>query len=316
MPRRNVVLAKALLLCVCLPACLVAQDQARPVIRSETRAVQINVVAKDKSGEPIRGLQRQDFTILDDGRPRAVQFLSEEVASRTAAPTQSAARLTAIVIDALNTEFSDQSYARDQALKAVHRMPLDESIAVLHLAPGLAMQDFTRDREALLAAVNRFQPILPPFAMKKRVQVTIAALKTLADRMSKSAGRKSIVWITGGFPAVRVYQDAIRDVLHEIEQSDVAIYPVDARGLMLGIGANFDTMDDFAASTGGRAYYNGNDIAGGIENAIADSRSAYTIGFYLADNERDRRFHTLEVDVDRPGATLRYRRGYSPSYTR
>jgi len=299
------------------PALLLAQGVDEPlVLRTETRAVQISVVVRDKAGEPIRDLHSDDFTIFDDGKPRRVQFFSMDGdAASSARPAEP--RVTAIALDGLNTEFSDQSYVRDQAIKAVGRMRLDESIAVLALTPALKLQNFTRDRALLLAAIESFQPDLPPYAMKRRIQVTLAALKTLADRMSKAAGRKSIVWITGGFPEIRAYDGAIENVLHQINQADVAVYPIDARGLMLGFGAggNFPIMDRFAASTGGRAYYNGNDVAGGIEGAMADSRSAYVIGFYLGDSERDRRFHTLRVDVDRAGAVLRYRRGYSPSST-
>jgi VWFA-related protein len=123
------------------------------------------------------------------------------------------------------------------------------------------------------------------------------------------------VWITGGFPPIQAYDHAIENVVRQINEADVAVYPIDARGLMLRSGSNFRIMDRFAESTGGRAYYNGSDVAGGIEGAIADSKSAYTIGFYLGDGERDRRFHALKVEVDRPGAVLRYRRGYSPSST-
>jgi hypothetical protein len=52
-------------------------------------------------------------------------------------------RVTAIVLDGLNTEFLDQSYARDQAIKAVERMQLNESVAFLALSPGLKLQNFT-----------------------------------------------------------------------------------------------------------------------------------------------------------------------------
>jgi VWFA-related protein len=297
------------------PVVLLAQSPDAPlVLRSETRAVQISVVARNKAGEPIRDLHSQDFTIFDDGQPRRVQFFSREgdfaTSARPAEP-----RVTAIVLDALNSEFSDQSFARDQAIKAVERMRIDESVAVLTLTPALRMQDFTRDRQPLLAAIEGFQPILPPYGMKQRIQVTLAALKTLADHMSKAAGRKSIVWITGGFPAIKAYEGAVETTPHRINEADVAIYPVDTRGLTVGRASNLQIMDQFAESTGGRPYYNGNDVAGSIEDALADSRSAYVIGFYLGDRERDRRFHALKVEVDRPDALLRYRRGYSPSST-
>jgi VWFA-related protein len=139
----------------------------------------------------------------------------------------------------------------------------------------------------LLAAIDGFHPNLPPYAMKQRIQVTLAALKTLADHMSRGTGRKSIVWITGGFPQIRAYDRAVDSVLHKINESNVAVYPVDARGLMLGFGAgNLETLDRFAESTGGRAFYNGNGVATAIESAIEDSRSTYVIGFYLGSMSR------------------------------
>ncbi len=278
--------------------------------------MQINVIARNKAGDPIRDLRSTDFTIFDDDKPRPVQFFSMEGGDTPSAPARTQPLFTAIVLDALNTEFSDQSYAQDEAMRVVKRMQIDESIAILHLAPGLALQNFTRDRERLVAAVHRFAPVFPPYAMKQRVQVTIAALKTLADQMSRYAGKKSILWITGGFPDVRVWEPAINETLRRIEQADVAISSHDRypRPDVGEAGSNFSIMNQFAESTGGRAYYNGNDVAGAVERAIADLKSTYVIGFYLGDKERDRRFHTLRVEVKRPGTTLRYRRGYSPSY--
>jgi VWFA-related protein len=305
------------LICAWSPASLFAQSPDPPlVLRSETRAVQIHVVASSNSGDPIRDLRREDFMVFDDGKPRRIQFFSKDSDGADSGPSSRApGRTTAIVLDGLNTAFPDQSYARDRAIQAVGRMQLDESIAILFLAPGLRLQNFTRDRELLLGAIRGFQPNIPPYGLKQLIQVTLAALKTLADRMSHTAGRKSIVWITGGFPRIAAYERSIETVLHQINEADVAVYPVDARGLMLGRGSNFEIMDQFAESTGGKASYNGNDVAAAIDAAIEDARSTYVIGFYLGDNERDRRFHELKVEVDRPGAVLSYRRGYSPSDT-
>ena len=75
---------------------------------------------------------------------------------------------------------------------------------------------------------------------------------------------------------------------------------------------NIETMQQFAEATGGVAYYNGNDVAMAVEVAMEDSRFTYVPGFYLNDRDRDRRFHMLRVEVDRPKTVLRYRRGYTP----
>ena len=302
----------------CLPPVLFAQSGDPGVIlRTETRAVEINVAVKDQAGAAIRDLRREDFTVLDEGKPREIGFFAADAeptgSGAAARPATPSTRLTALVLDGLNTEFTDQSYAQEQALQAVERMKIDESVAVLALAPGLKLQDFTRDRSRLLAAIQAFHPNLPPYPMKQRVQVTLAALKTLAERMSRAPGRKSIVWVTGGFPQIHAYEGTIQKALEKIDGWNVAIYPVDARGLTVGSGAgNIQTMIEFADSTGGEAYYNRNDLGAAIEDAAADTRSTYVVGFYLGDKERDHRFHELKVRVDRPGAVVRCRRGYSP----
>jgi VWFA-related protein len=88
---------------------------------------------------------------------------------------------------------------------------------------------------------------------------------------------------------------------------------VDARGLTPGDGSkNIQTMEQFAGATGGLAYYNRNDLSVAIEAAIEDLKFTYVMGFYLNEKDRDRRYHTLKVETDSPGTTLRFRRGYTP----
>jgi VWFA-related protein len=91
----------------------------------------------------------------------------------------------------------------------------------------------------------------------------------------------------------------------------VAIYTIDAGGLAWGSG-HIDMMELFSNSTGGLAYYYRNDLAVAIEKAMEDPRLTYVLGFYLSDKDRDRHFHTLRVEVNRPKAILRYRQGYTP----
>ncbi|HLH18286.1 MAG TPA: VWA domain-containing protein [Bryobacteraceae bacterium] len=202
------------------------------VLRSETSAVQINVGVKDRDGLPIRGLRKEDFNVFDNGRSQPIQFFSSDnmpAGESETAPGHSpvmASRLIALVLDGLNTEFIDQSYMRDQAFEAVKQMGSNESLAVLTLVPGLPFQSFTRSRDRLLAAINAFHPNVPPYPMKRRIQVTLAALKTLSDHMKQGPGRKSILWMTGGFPEIRAYDRVVQKTLDQINASNVAIYPI------------------------------------------------------------------------------------------
>jgi VWFA-related protein len=120
-----------------------------------------------------------------------------------------------------------------------------------------------------------------------------------------------------------------------LNDADIAVYPVDARGLLtvpkvmsaqsngiikpskLGtlpmvslIPMGMDTMTVMAESTGGRAFYNTNDIQHAIRDAVDDSEVTYTLGFYADSITLDAQFHKLKVTVDRKHVDVRYRKGY------
>src|SRR5688572_15533278 len=46
--------------------------QQRPVFRAGVETVQVDVVVRDRSGQPVRGLTADDFVILDRGKPQPV----------------------------------------------------------------------------------------------------------------------------------------------------------------------------------------------------------------------------------------------------
>ncbi|MEO8028448.1 MAG: hypothetical protein ABI823_18340 [Bryobacteraceae bacterium] len=115
-------LAIACLLAASLP--LTSQDS--PTIRVTTRMVQVNVIVRDKKGQPVSDLKKEDFTLLDQGKPRTVASFSMTSTS-SVAPVAGVAKLppniysnrmdrpaavsnnvTVILLDGLNTSFSDQ----------------------------------------------------------------------------------------------------------------------------------------------------------------------------------------------------------------
>ena len=72
-------------------------------------------------------------------------------------------------------------------------------------------------------------------------------------------------------------------------------------------------MEMVAADTGGRAFYNTNDISGAIRRAVDDSDVTYTLGFYPDSKSLDSTFHPLKVEVAKKGLEVRYRKGYTAS---
>jgi hypothetical protein len=74
--------------------------------------------------------------------------------------------------------------------------------------------------------------------------------------------------------------------------------------------ASRSTMNDLAEKTGGRAFYNSNNIDAAVRHSLEDGSTYYTLGYYPANKVWDGRFRRITVKVARPGAKLHYRVGY------
>jgi VWFA-related protein len=199
---------------------------------------------------------------------------------------------------------------------------------------------------------SAFEKHVANSSTQDRVRLTIAALVTIANHIGSLKGRKSLVWISGSFPISMGYERFDFDWLNDtgvkfdrdivragqaLTDGNIAVYPVDARGLLgSDVGsatndsgedasgpldpdthgqtrtaaANIDTLRLMADRTGGKAFYGTNNIAGAIRHAIDDSRLTYTLGYYPEHGKWDGSFHEIKVRVKSPGAQVRARTGY------
>ena len=177
-----------------------------------------------------------------------------------------------------------------------------------------------------MQALGARRDILDP---EYRANETVAAFRAIAKHLSGVPGRKNLLWVTAGFQSqgnggregVRSFEPEIAAAIRALADANIAVYPVDARGLigpnMLDMKqslaprrAEFNTMNNFAEETGGRALYNTNDIAGSMRKAIDDSHVSYLLGYYPSNDQWDGGFRELKVKIDRPGMDVRARKGY------
>jgi VWFA-related protein len=268
-------------------------------------------------------------------------------------------------------------------LAALEKMKPEEPILANASAPaasslGVAPGPGTASANLITMAQNQisgFESEQVGFALDRRVQITLAAMRALGRALGGIPGRKEVIWLTAAFPFELIpenrdvsdaellsslpnirqksvgtlsagaiaeqqreaYAPEIREAAAELSASQVAIYPVDVRGLMSGmegaaaakpvhasnassgfdpvagmqdIAASLDTMREIATETGGRAYVNQNDIKSGVAAAVADNSAAYTLGYYPENKKWDNRYRTIKIKLDRDGVQLQHRRGY------
>jgi VWFA-related protein len=252
--------------------------------------------------------------------------------------------------------------------------PIPESSATVDIGPGaqsaLALA-------AARAEVASFANIQIAFETERRTLITLDAMRSLTRMLGGLQGRKNVVWLTSDLPFDMIPKDRnvsdaelatllpvngsqppstrgagaiasevrqlhgqeIQEAESQLASANIAIYPVDLRGLvgggmvaeysaghnndMHGAGlANTalrqsrglinsqDTMREVAAETGGKTYMNQNDIRLGVTLAAADEKASYAIGYYPENKKWDGKYRNIKVKVAQSDTEVRYRKGY------
>jgi VWFA-related protein len=167
-----------------------------------------------------------------------------------------------------------------------------------------------------------------------RVMDTLNSFQAIAAHLAGLPGRKGLIWISSAFPqhidlrgiGIQLFPDAFGGkqtfstefarAMRALNNADVALYPVDPRGLSLvspvesAADFTWPTMDFLAERTGGVAFHGRSDLDAGIGAAVEDIQVSYTLGFYTSKESERGGFHKLSVRSLHPGVTLRYKEGY------
>jgi VWFA-related protein len=223
------------------------------VIRAETRLVLVDTVVTDKKGNYVRDLAQKDFKVWEDGREQTVTSFSYEEKASSSDPRPS---YMVLFFDNSTMGFGDQAKARDAAAKFIDaNAGPNRLIAIAEFGGSVRIsQNFTADAARLKQVVKGIggssvspnaDPNLvaslaaPPTAPSLTnlesdfgVHTVLIALRTLAKGMSTVPGRKTLVMLTAGFPLSFDTQSEVTAVIDTCNKANVAIYPIDVRGLV------------------------------------------------------------------------------------
>ena len=277
------------------------------MLKSTVNRVILDVVVTDSNGRPVRGLTAKDFSVAEDGRPQeilAFDVHSLDTASDFAklpplpantfvniptAPERGP--LYVLLLDLVNSENTDEPYARKQLLNFIREKPKGTRVAIFVLSDGLHMvQGFTDDEKQLYAVLDPAnpRPHLPRIFLEQKnfgkgdIGMMVSVVTDIGRFLDGLPGRKNLLWFAGDFPLtfsptddVKSYQDEIKGALDTLAQAQVAVYPVDIRGVVT------ENAHAAGGDTGGGGvtsdYRNGSPPAGSgsatvaIGSASADS---------------------------------------------
>ncbi len=229
--------------------------------------------------------------------------------------------------------------------------------------PDSGVRSPNRDAGVFIDRMADFYNDQASLAIDMRVGMTLTAFRAVAQAVAGLPGRKSLIWVSGSFPMAtytriikhsadgdndpnrvafnELYEDRIRETDSILTDAQVAVYPVDARGLIgqllggaettglsargtLVGGAEYAqslqlasgslqetqaTMKQVAGDTGGKFFINQNELDHSVALSVADGESYYLLA-YTPGGKPDGKFHKIEVKVNRPGVSVRARHGY------
>ena len=209
---------------------------------------------------------------------------------------------------------------------------------------------------AAMASIQAFQSDVDAHRTDNRVALTLEALEQLARYLNAVPGRKNLIWFSASFPVAvgpdpgdqslrnsRSYGEQVRATSDLLSAARIAVYPVDARGLMSlpgfdasdnglnvvpGGGSGVprfarqnsqamtgDTnshfaMEQIAHDTGGMALFNTNGFKAAVASAVGNGESYYTLSYRPEEKNFNGDFRKIRVKVDDAKYDLAYRSGY------
>ncbi len=298
-------------------ASLVAVQALQPpqVFRSGVSAVAVYATVTDRSGQLVRGLTRNDFEVLDNGRPQALTVFSTAVQPITAVLLVDTSASMALTLDLA-------SQAAEQFI--IRMMPGDRA-RVGNFSDTINLgRPFSGDRDALLRAFREELHIGNPTRLWDAVAETLTAL-------SPEGGRRVIIMFTDGQDtASRADAQAVLD---RARTEDVMIYCVQIRSRVrpdlewdiLGARTNQSARNQrnrpapaqvlrgLSTETGGLHFTLNqyDDVNATFTQVATELRHQYLLGF--VPQAADGRVHELSVRVKSPRMQVRARRSYLAS---
>jgi hypothetical protein len=223
-----------------------------------------------------------------------------------------------------------------------HEAPPQSDLSIREVGERLAAGDPEVDINTVIAAIDA-EAAGPSteYLQASAIASTMEAFQHIAQAFAGVPGRKALVWATASFPFaindnIGIIGQGQPSSLYErtmqmLNTANIAVYPVDVRGLVYfgpnesGAlhAASIGTMEMVAQMTGGRAFYNRNELHRSFQEATDDSAAYYMLGYQLDTSNKVSGWRKLKVEVADERAKARARSGFfvtpvteDPDYSR
>ncbi|MFN2393145.1 MAG: VWA domain-containing protein [Pyrinomonadaceae bacterium] len=305
-----------------------AQDD--DIIKVDSSIVRLNVGVVDAKGRPITSLNKENFTLYEDGVKQDIARFQPTVAPFS----------VVMILDMSGSTLGFRETIRQSAFRFVDALAPEDRVAVVEFYDKVnLLNDFTNNRKYIANSIN--------VANGRGKTQLYKALDFALEKLAKEGKRrKAIIVLTDGVDTP--VRDADRNLLQNLKESEIptAIKPEtndvlnrvlnrsDAQGvtiypLALPTGdpakladptpiqiamfsAARNRLQILAQRTGGTLNtINRLEEMGKLYAAVAaDLRALYTIEYEPKNNRRDGKWRAIKIEVNNPELISKTRPGY------
>ncbi len=303
--------------------------QQQPTFRAGTRTVEIYATVTGEDGRLVPDLARDDFEVLDDGKPQPITVFANTVQPIT----------VVMMLDRSGSVVADFGLVASGAEQFVNQLlPADEArIGSFSNRIQVDPREFTRDHAVLLDILHTQLQEPGPTPLWNAVNVGMTALLHVE-------GRRVVLVFTDGMDSPGReggLNQSLRDVMRRSQEEDMMVYAIGLMGRAPafrggrpgggfpfpggsggfggrrggGWGGGREQKPDpglakLAAESGGGYFelQSTADLATTFKRVADELHHQYALGF--TPEKLDGKTHKLELLVKQPGATARARKSY------
>ncbi len=288
------------LLCAGFCALLCAQEA--PTIKVDVSLVRVIATVKNKAGDLVGKLQKEDFEILDNGAPQEIRLFAHQMDQPVS---------VALLVDTSGSTGKELKYEGDSALKFLHAL-LSEG----NPADAVALYTFDYDITQQHGFTHNYASLEHSLKMLHGEGGTSVydAVYYASRALQNREGRKVIVIVTDGGDTTSAHD--LKTALKEAQLADAVIYAVVVMPITSDAGRNVggeNALTFMTQRTGGRAFLqtSGGQLDKTFTDIVAELRTQYLIGFYPHGVPLTKDpYHRLDVRLKSPELRVSARNGY------
>src|SRR5579863_17827 len=274
-------------------------------LKVDVKLVNVFVTVTDEHGAPVAGLKKENFTLLEDGRPQTISMFDKE----SALPLS-------IVVDV------------DTSLSTRKDLPLELSSArrfahaILRPVDALSLYGFSEVVSEVVPFTSDLKTIDRGVDHVRLGSATALydALYLGSEALAPRKGRKVLVVITdGGDTVSRMdYKQAVRSA----QEAEAIVYSIIVVPIEASAGRDIGgehALIQISEDTGGKYFYATSvpQLDDAFRKISDELRTQYLLAYYPAQRFSDSSFRRIEVKVDGVPSgskfTVRHRTGYYTS---